>query len=170
VAVAILIDGALPNWPESYGAARSRSTRPRTLPPVEDPTPSSWQQVIKHCIGNAIKYSPEGRSKSPFRATLKNEKLVIGIADRGRANRGECSACALSTGFFRGRRHRFDTKGTGMGLAIAKGIVEAHGERIWVDSERGQGSTFYFSLPLGRSTPVSAGKILVVDDDRRSAA
>ena len=47
---------------------------------------------------------------------------------------------------FRGRRHRFETKGTGMGLAIAKGIVEAHGERIWVESEAGQGAAFYFSL------------------------
>jgi signal transduction histidine kinase len=56
--------------------------------------------------------------------------------------------------FFRGRRHRFETKGTGMGLAIAKGIVEAHRERIWVESEPGQGTAFYFTLaPYGGRTP-----------------
>jgi len=77
---------------------------------------------------------------------------VIGIADRGPGIE-ENERMRIFDRFFRGRQHRFATKGTGMGLAIAKGIVEAHGERIWVESERGQGSTFYFSLPLGGARP-----------------
>jgi two-component system sensor histidine kinase KdpD len=120
------------------------------LPPVEA-DPELIQQVVKHCIENAIKYSPE-RSPIAVSATLKNEKIVIGIADRGPGiEDGE--RLRIFDRFYRGRRHRFETKGTGMGLAIAKGIVEAHGERIWVDSERGQGSTFYFSLPLSGARP-----------------
>jgi signal transduction histidine kinase len=68
------------------------------------------------------------------------------VADRG-PGIDEMERARLFDKFFRGRRHRFDTKGTGMGLAIAKGIVEAHGERIWVESEPGQGAAFYFTLP-----------------------
>jgi two-component system sensor histidine kinase KdpD len=120
------------------------------LPPVEA-DPELMQQVVKHCIENAIKYSPD-ESPIAISATLKGEKIVIGIGDRGPGIE-ENERLRIFDRFFRGRKHRFDTKGTGMGLAIAKGIVEAHGERIWVESERGQGSTFSFSLPLagGRS-------------------
>ena len=57
------------------------------------------------------------------------------------------NAKAPSRGF-RAREHRFRVPGTGMGLAIAKGIVEAHGGKIWVTSEPGQGSVFSFSLPV----------------------
>jgi signal transduction histidine kinase len=79
-------------------------------------------------------------------AERKGAKIVIGVADRG-PGIDEMERARLFDKFFRGRRHRFDTKGTGMGLAIAKGIVEAHGERIWVESEPGQGAAFYFTLP-----------------------
>ncbi len=92
-------------------------------------------------------------------------RIVIGVADRGPGIE-ENERARIFDHFFRGRRHRFDTKGTGMGLAIAKGIAEAHGGRIWVESEPGQGSAFYFSASRQRGyESVSAGKILVVDDD-----
>jgi two-component system sensor histidine kinase KdpD len=104
------------------------------------------QQVIKHLIENAMKYSPEG---SPLKITAerKGEKIVIGVADCG-AGIDEDERSRIFDKFFRGRRFRFETKGTGMGLAIAKGIMEAHGEKIWVESEPGQGSVFYISLPV----------------------
>jgi two-component system sensor histidine kinase KdpD len=80
-------------------------------------------------------------------AERRDAKIVIGVADRGPGIE-ENERARIFDKFFRGRRHRFDTKGTGMGLAIAKGIVEAHGGRIWVESEPGQGSVFYFTLPI----------------------
>ncbi len=76
---------------------------------------------------------------------MKGNKIIIGVADRGPGIE-ENERPRIFDKFYRGRRHRFDTKGTGMGLAIAKGIVEAHGEKIWVESEPGQGAVFYFSL------------------------
>jgi signal transduction histidine kinase len=91
-----------------------------------------------------VKYTPEG-SPIDVSAEWKSGKIVIGVADRGPGIE-ENERVRIFEKFYRGRRHRFDTKGTGMGLAIAKGIVEAHGERIWVESEPGQGSAFYFSL------------------------
>jgi two-component system sensor histidine kinase KdpD len=104
------------------------------------------QQVVKQLVENALKYSP-APSPITISAQQKGEKIVIGVADRG-AGIEEDERVHIFDKFFRGRRHRFETKGTGMGLAIAKGIMEAHGEKIWVESEPGQGSAFYLSLAL----------------------
>jgi len=104
------------------------------------------QQVLKQLVENALKYSPEG-SRVIILAARKDGKIVIGVKDQGPGIE-ENERALIFDKFFRGRRHRFSTKGTGMGLAIAKGIVEAHREKIWVESEPGQGSAFYFSLPV----------------------
>jgi two-component system sensor histidine kinase KdpD len=128
-----------------------RRSRPVTvlveplLPRVEC-DPELIQQVIKQLVENACKYSPEG-SPLTISAVRKGEKIVIGVADCG-AGIDEDERAHIFDKFFRGRRFRFETKGTGMGLAIAKGIVEAHGEKIWVESEPGHGSAFYISLPV----------------------
>jgi len=100
--------------------------------------------VVRQLIENAAKYSPPD---SPLSVSAKSKggKIVIGVADRG-SGIEENERYRIFEKFYRGRAHRYDTKGTGMGLAIAKGIVEAHGERIWVESEPGQGSAFYFTL------------------------
>jgi two-component system sensor histidine kinase KdpD len=118
---------------------------PPGLPEAEG-DPEFVQQVIKQFFENALKYSPAG-SPITVSAEQKGAKIVIGVADRGPGIE-ENERALIFDKFFRGRRHRFGTQGTGMGLAIAKGIVEAHGEKIWVQSENGQGSAFYFSLPV----------------------
>ena len=115
------------------------------LPPAEA-DPELVSQVLKQLVENAIKYSPPD-SPVTVTAELKHAKIVIGVADRGPGIE-EHERLLIFEKFFRGRRHRFETKGTGMGLAIAKAIVEAHGERIWVDSEPGEGSIFFFTLPV----------------------
>jgi two-component system sensor histidine kinase KdpD len=120
---------------------------PEGLPPAEA-DPEFIAQVLKQIVGNALKYSPEG-SPITLSAGVEGERIVIGVGDRGPGIE-ENERARVFDKFFRGRRHRFETKGTGMGLAIAKGIVEAHGERIWVESEPGQGSVFYFSLPASK--------------------
>jgi two-component system sensor histidine kinase KdpD len=104
------------------------------------------EQVVKQFVENALKYSPES---SPIWVSARRNgaKIVVGVADRGSGIEEE-ERSRIFDKFFRGRQHRFETAGTGMGLAIAKGIVEAHGEKIWVESEPGRGSSFYFTLPV----------------------
>jgi two-component system sensor histidine kinase KdpD len=114
--------------------------------PAADADPEFVQQVIRQFVENALKYSPPA-APIIVSAALKSGKIVIGVADRGSGIQ-ENERALIFDKFFRGRQHRFETKGTGMGLAIAKGIVEAHRERIWVESEPGQGSAFYFTLAL----------------------
>ncbi len=135
---------------ELSGVRRARPVTVLVAPdlPRAECDPELVQQVVKQLVENAFKYSPEA-SPLTISAVRKGEKIVIGVADRG-AGIDEDERARIFDKFFRGRRYRFETKGTGMGLAIAKGIVEAHGEKIWVESEPGQGSAFYFSLPAAR--------------------
>ena len=143
VAVAELISGALADL---AAAIQNRPVKVRVQDglPEAEADPDFAMQVVKQFVENALKYTPEG-SPIDISAELQSGRIVIGVADRG-PGIAENERAHIFDKFFRGRRHRFDTKGTGMGLAIAKGIVEAHGGRIWVESEPGQGSAFYFSL------------------------
>ena len=143
VAVADLIAGALSELAVALKGRPLALHVPDTLPTAEADREFAGQ-VVKQFVENALKYSPDG-SPLDISAELKGGKIVIGVADRGPGIE-ENERSRIFDKFFRGRRHRFDTKGTGMGLAIAKGIVEAHGEKIWVESEPGQGAVFYFSL------------------------
>ena len=133
---------------ECAAALKDRPVRMQIPPdlPEAEADAEFVQQVIKQFIENAAKYSPAGLP-IVISAERKGAKIVIGVADQGSGIEEE-ERGRIFDKFFRGREHRFATQGTGMGLAIAKGIVEAHGERIWVESERGQGSAFYFSLPV----------------------
>jgi len=125
---------------------------PATLPQVEVDF-EFVQQVLKQLLDNALKYSPEG-SPLAIRAALEYHTVVVSVEDRG-PGIDEDERARIFNKFFRGRRNRFQTHGTGMGLAIAKGIVEAHGGKLWVTSEPGHGSVFSFSLPLHKGELVS---------------
>ncbi|MBL7119950.1 MAG: hypothetical protein ISS53_04635 [Dehalococcoidia bacterium] len=82
----------------------------------------------------------------PVRET---EHLVVGISDRGIGISPHDQANILAP-FYRLEGHRVDgVKGAGLGLLVCRRLVEAHGGRIWVESEPGRGSTFFFTLPLG---------------------
>jgi two-component system sensor histidine kinase KdpD len=152
VEVRELVEGALSDLPARTGRIVSVDV-PAGLPRVEC-DPEFVQQVLKQLLENALKYSPEAEPVT-VSAASKGAKIVIGVVDRG-PGLDEMERPLIFDKFFRGRRHRFETKGTGMGLAIAKGIVEAHGEKIWVESEPGHGTAFYFSLPL--AAPLSQGR------------
>jgi len=126
--------------------ARGATVRIAEGLPAAAADPEFAGQVVKQFVDNALKYSPGG-SPISISAECKNGKIVIGVADEGPGIE-ENERSRIFEKFFRGSRSRFEARGTGMGLAIAKGIVEAHGERIWVESEPGRGAAFYFSLPV----------------------
>jgi two-component system sensor histidine kinase KdpD len=102
------------------------------------------QMVITHLIENAVKYSPQ-RSPIEIGARADESSVVIYVKDRG-AGIAEDEQSRIFDKFYRGKGERH-LKGTGMGLAIAREIVSAHGGQISVTSRPGQGSQFWFSLP-----------------------
>jgi len=71
---------------------------------------------------------------------------MLSVADRG-PGIDDFEQSLIFEKFYRGRNQRLQVQGTGMGLAIAKAIVEAHGGTIGVTSQLGQGSVFYFTVP-----------------------
>jgi len=118
------------------------------LPPVygdED----RLKQVLTNLIGNALKFTPEG-GKIEVKVYVKNDAVETAVSDTG---------CGIPPDKIDRIFSKFEQvksardkvkgpKGTGLGLTIAKAIVELHGGKIWVESELGKGTTFFFTLPV----------------------
>lgn len=118
---------------------------PRDLP-IVDADPDRITQVLRNLLDNAVKYSPQG-GLIVVRGETRDGEAVISVADQGigiapeHLNRLFEKYFRIKAGASRG------VAGSGLGLPIARAIVEAHGGRIWAESRLGQGSTFYFTLP-----------------------
>jgi len=110
------------------------------------------QQVLDNLLSNALKFSREGGSiYLRVEPDPKEKALRISVADTGRGIAPE-SLQHVFERFYQGAvRARGGAPGTGIGLALVKRVVEAHGGRIWVDSELGKGTTMTFLLPLSES-------------------
>jgi signal transduction histidine kinase len=102
-------------------------------------------QIVGNLLGNAIKFTPEGGEVS-FRAANADREVVFHVSDNGPGIPAD-QIDRLFDQFWQARKT--DKRGVGLGLTIAKGIVEAHGGRIWCQSAVGVGSTFSFTLPAG---------------------
>ncbi len=107
------------------------------------------QQILVQLLENAAKYSPP---ESPIRITaeLKGDNLEVSVADQG-VGIDDMEQGLIFDKFYRGKNQRYRVQGTGMGLAIARAIVEAHGGKIGVTSQLDRGSVFYFLIPTKRS-------------------
>mgnify|MGYP001608904562 CR=1 FL=1 len=104
------------------------------------------EQVITNILSNAIKYTPEG-GEITIEGREENNSVIISIQDTGPGIKKEALGRIFEK-FYRGDDAVSRRKtGSGLGLSIAKGIVEAHGGKIWVESVEGKGSRFSFSLP-----------------------
>jgi two-component system sensor histidine kinase KdpD len=107
------------------------------------------REVLMHLLENAGKYSGRG---VPIRITaeVSGDEMITSIADHG-PGIDSFEQSLIFEKFYRGQNQRYSAPGTGMGLAIAKVIVEAHGGTIQLVSQPGSGSVFSFSLPVDKS-------------------
>ena len=105
------------------------------------------EQILSNLLDNAAKYSPLG-SPITVAAWVEGDELIVSVSDQGPGIEPEALPKVFRR-FYRGaKRSGRHEAGLGLGLAICRGIVEAHGGRIWCESVLGQGTTFSFSLPL----------------------
>lgn len=107
--------------------------------------PTLLEKVIINLLENAAKYSKEG-TQITLMVQRVNESIEISVADRG-IGIDPSEQTLIFERFYRARAQASGTSGTGMGLAISRAIVEAHGGRITVTSQPGQGSVFTVILP-----------------------
>jgi signal transduction histidine kinase len=112
-------------------------------------------QVLQNLISNAIKYRRENAPQIQVRAHRDAMNWIFSVRDNGQGFDPQFAERIF--GLFQ-RLHNCEVEGTGMGLSIARKIIERHGGRIWATSELGVGSTFFFSLPvtLEHATPEAA--------------
>lgn len=134
---------------EDMGAAAARRTIrvdvPESLPSAE--CDQEWiLRVLKQLLNNALKYSPEGSPLS-VAAGFADSAVIIDVVDRG-PGVAEDERERIFEKYYRGRAARAGASGTGLGLASAQMIVQAHGGRIWVTEPPGGGAAFHVWLPV----------------------
>lgn len=100
-------------------------------------------RIIRNLVGNAINYTDEGGTIS-INISVKNKYLLVQVKDTGRGIPKE----HIKHIFKPFHRIKNDSGGTGLGLPIVQLLLKAHGGKIWVESEPGEGSTFSFTLPI----------------------
>jgi len=108
-------------------------------------------QVFENLIGNAIKFTKTGGRITAGTAS-RDDEVVFRVADTGCGIESE-NLHRVFDRFWQATRA--GRKGAGLGLSITKGIIEAHGGRIWVESTAGRGSTFSFAIPKVSAVPQS---------------
>jgi K+-sensing histidine kinase KdpD len=114
--------------------------------PIIDADPRWIKQVFRNILDNSIKYSPEG-GLVVIRGEIRKDNVLISISDQGVGISPE-DLIPLFEKYFRVSQHDLHIPGTGLGLPIARAIVEAHKGRIWAESKISQGTTLYFTLPV----------------------
>jgi signal transduction histidine kinase len=124
--------------------------------PIVDADPGRITQVLRNLLDNAVKYSPQG-GMIVVRGEVAGDHVVVSVADQGVGIAPE-HLNRLFEKFFRVEsepgRH---VVGSGLGLPIARTIVEGHGGQIWAESRLGEGSTFTFTLPLSQEEEQARG-------------
>ncbi|GAB4441528.1 MAG: response regulator [Anaerolineae bacterium] len=119
---------------------------PDDLPVVEGDR-DYLRGALGRLVDNAIKFSkPEGGDVL-LKVTAGDGEVIVSVSDKGRGI-PEKEIGRIFDAFYQVDRERYEDQGAGSGLAIVRGIAQLHGGRLWVESEFGKGSTFYFAIPV----------------------
>ena len=143
-AIRAALDAALEETKQTLAQHEVNVELPPDLPRVRYDL-TRIQEVFVQLLENASKYAPP-TEPIHITAETKGAMLIASVADHG-PGIDDFEQALIFDKFYRGRNQRLSVQGTGMGLPIAKAIVEAHGGQIGVTSQLGHGSVFYFSLP-----------------------
>lgn len=118
---------------------------PPGLAAIADPI--RVERVLHNLVDNAIKYSPDG-GEVKITGRVEDSQLVIGVSDQGIGISKEDQQRLFQNFQRLDIQKQYDIAGVGLGLRVCRILVEAHGGKIWVESEKGKGTTFNFTLPL----------------------
>jgi signal transduction histidine kinase len=147
---------------ETLSKIKRQATSHRFIASLPDQLPSingdplRIERILYNLLDNAAKYSPP-RSQIKVSAKAEPERLIIGVSDRGNGLTAS-EQDRIFGAFQRLENSRPDqARGAGLGLMVCRRLVEAHGGEIWVESKKGRGSTFFFSLPRRKGT--DAGRV-----------
>jgi PAS domain S-box-containing protein len=140
--------------PVAAGNKQTLLARFKHLPVIEADE-DRLRQVLFNLLNNALKYTPAG-GKIVLKAGIEKQNIIVEVQDSGSGISEEDQA-KLFQPYQRldGDRQRFS--GLGLGLVLAKRLIELHGGKIWVRSAKGNGSTFAFSIPLDGNIPSKSG-------------
>jgi signal transduction histidine kinase len=124
------------------------------LPPILPPVmadPRRARQILRNLVENAIKYSPQG---GPITISARTEagSVQTSVSDQGIGIESQQLDSIFDRFYQVDSASTRKVGGSGLGLSICRAIVEAHGGAIWVESQLGSGSTFYFTFPLTLSS------------------
>jgi len=112
-------------------------------------------QVMENLLSNALKYSPPGTEIGVSGQRLKHEYLIA-VSDQGIGMTSD-QALRVFDKFFRADSSNTAISGLGLGMSIVRDLVESHGGRVWVESLPGEGTRFFFTLPLAGEDNLSGG-------------
>jgi signal transduction histidine kinase/ActR/RegA family two-component response regulator len=136
-----------------------------------------FKQVVINLLSNAVKFTPDGGSVT-LEAHVDGPDVVITVTDTG-VGIAPADRERIFESFQQGRSTPNHHEGTGLGLTLCRRIVALMGGRMWLQSEVGVGSTFAFTVPIGRESPAHEGpsttpeeprlhRVLIIEDDRQS--
>ena len=118
------------------------------------------KQILLNLLSNAVKFTPEG-GRIEIAARQTNGSVEISVSDTGVGIAVEDQPKIFEEFRQVGSDYAHKVEGTGLGLTLAKKFVELHGGRIWVESERGKGSTFVFTLPTNLQVSLTGTETVI---------
>ncbi|MDY6959113.1 MAG: ATP-binding protein, partial [Halobacteriota archaeon] len=115
-------------------------------------------QLLQNLIGNAIKYNDKDNPEVHVSTEKSDDEWLFSVKDNGIGIEPEYVDSVFE--IFRRLPTEKEYEGSGIGLSVCKKIVERHGGRIWLDSGPGEGTTFYFTVPLIKKEDLDVANII----------